>query len=452
MMREPLPTRYNPSEFEHALYTEWEERGFFHADARAVLERAADPYVIVIPPLNNTIQDVLTRFERMRGREALYLPGTDHAGIATQNVVERQLAQEGLTRDAVGREKCVERVWSFVDETGSTILQQLRAIGCSCDWTRTRFTLEPALSRAVREAFVRLYEKGLIYRGNYIINWCPRCLTALSDEEAEPEETQGKLYHIRYPVLSGETGAGGRLPDGRRYIVVATTRPETMLGDTAVAVHPGDERYADLVGGSVLLPLADRSLPVVADDYVDPEFGTGVVKITPAHDPNDFEVARRHDIPALDIMTPDAHLNDEVPAEFRGLARFEARKRRVAALEAQGLIERIEDHPHSVPHCHRCDTVVEQRLSEQWFVRMKPRAGPALAAARSGRVRFTPDRWTKVYEHWLENIRDWTISRQLWWGHRIPVWYCRNDSCGEVIAAREDPTVCPKCGGTQLEQ
>jgi valyl-tRNA synthetase len=463
-MTEPLSAQYDPAQFEAALYREWEERGYFHARAERVLDQGADPYVIVIPPpnvtavlhmghgLNNTIQDVLTRWRRMQGREALYLPGTDHAGIATQNVVERILAAEGKTRYDVGREKFVERVWEFVDETGSTILQQLRAIGCSCDWTRTRFTLEPDLSRAVREAFVRLFEKGLIYRGNYIINWCPRCLTALSDEEAEPAETQGRLYHLRYPIV-GEAPAGApRLPDGRAYIVIATTRPETMLGDTAVAVHPDDERYAFLLGGRVLLPLADRELPVVADTYVDPEFGSGVVKITPAHDPNDFELAKRHDIASLDIMTPDAHINENAPEPFRGLERFEARRRVMSALQEQGLVEKVVDHTHSIPHCYRCDTIVEPRLSEQWFVRMKPLAAPALEAARNGRVRFTPDRWTKVYEHWLENIRDWTISRQLWWGHRIPVWYCRNDACNHVLAARSDPTECPKCGAASLEQ
>ncbi|HSJ30184.1 MAG TPA: valine--tRNA ligase [Longimicrobiales bacterium] len=463
-MAEPLSSQYDPAQIEAALYREWEERGYFHARAERVLKQAADPYVIVIPPpnvtavlhmghgLNNTIQDVLIRWRRMQGREALYLPGTDHAGIATQNVVERQLAAEGKTRYDVGREAFVERVWDFVDRTGSTILEQLRAIGCSCDWTRTRFTLEPDLSRAVREAFVRLFEKGLIYRGKYIINWCPRCLTALSDEEAEPAETQGRLYHIRYPVLGDGPAGAARLPDGRPYIVVATTRPETMLGDTAVAVHPGDERYRGLVGGRVQLPLVERELPVVADDYVDPEFGTGVVKITPAHDPNDFELAKRHDIAPLDVMTPDARMSEEVPEPFRGLERFEARRRVVAALQDLGLIERIEDHTHSVPHCYRCDTVVEPRLSEQWFVRMKPLAEPALAAARSGRVRFTPDRWTKVYEHWLDNIRDWTISRQLWWGHRIPVWYCRADGCGNVMAPRTDPTECSKCGSGDIEQ
>jgi valyl-tRNA synthetase len=460
-MAEPLATQYNPQDIEKPLYQMWEERGYFRADATRVM-RGADPYVIVIPPpnvtsvlhmghgLNNTIQDVLTRWRRMRGREALYLPGTDHAGIATQNVVERQLAQEGKTREALGREQFVARVWEFVDRTGSTILQQLRSIGCSCDWSRTRFTLEPALSRAVREVFVRLYEKGLIYRGNYIINWCPRCLTALSDEEAEPEELAGKLYHIRYPIVGDATGNAPRLADGTPYIVVATTRPETMLGDTAVAVHPDDGKYAGLVGSRVLLPLAGRELPVVGDSYVDPEFGSGAVKITPAHDPNDFELAHRHGIPALNVLAPNATLNENAPPAFRGLDRFEARRRVLESLRTLDLIEKVEDHTYSVPHCYRCDTIVEPRLSEQWFVKMKPLAEPALTASRAGRVRFTPERWTKVYEHWLENIRDWCISRQLWWGHRIPVWYCRAGACREVIVARTDPTHCPACGNEQL--
>jgi valyl-tRNA synthetase len=463
-MTEPLSPQYDPGAIETSLYREWEEQGWFHADEENVLAGRRDPYVIVIPPpnvtavlhmghgLNNTIQDVLTRWQRMRGREALYLPGTDHAGIATQNVVERLIATEGKTRDDLGREKFVERVWTFVDETGSTILQQLRAIGCSCDWSRTRFTLEPDLSRAVREVFVRLYDKGLIYRGNYIINWCPRCLTALSDEEAEPEETNGKLYHLRYP-LAGDAPEGlPRLPDGRAYIVVATTRPETMLGDTAVAVNPEDGRYAAVVGRDIMLPLAERVIPVIADAYVDAEFGSGAVKITPAHDPNDFEMARRHPIDTVNILNPDATLNDSVPALFRGLDRFEARKKVVAAFEAAGLLEKVEDHRHAVPHCYRCDTVVEPRLSEQWFVKMKPLAEPALAASRDGRVKFTPERWTKVYDGWLENIRDWCISRQLWWGHRIPVWYCRAPGCSEMIVAREDPTSCTRCGSAGLEQ
>jgi valyl-tRNA synthetase len=463
-MAEPLPARYDPATIEAPLYREWETRGYFRADPGRVTSGAAEPYVIVIPPpnvtsvlhmghgLNNTIQDVLTRWRRMQGREALYLPGTDHAGIATQNVVERIIAAEGTNRSELGRDRFVERVWDFVDRTGSTILEQLRAIGCSCDWTRTRFTLEPDLSQAVREVFVRLFEKGLIYRGNYIINWCPRCLTALSDEEAEGSETQGRLYHLRYPVPGAAPAGAPLLPDGRAYVVVATTRPETMLGDTALAVHPDDERYAHLVGRTVLLPLVGRELRVVADTYVDPEFGSGIVKITPAHDPNDFELAQRHGIEAVDILTPEASLNESVPEPFRGLDRLEGRRRVMSILDEQGLVERVEDHVHSVPHCYRCHTVVEPRLSEQWFVRMKPLAEPALAASRSGRVRFTPDRWTKVYEHWLQNIRDWTISRQLWWGHRIPVWYCRAEGCDEVIAARTDPDRCPSCGSSQLEQ
>lgn len=425
-MREALPPQYDPSRIEARLYQGWEARGYFRADPERVVSAAREPYVIVIPPpnvtavlhmghgLNNTIQDVLIRWQRMRGMEALYLPGTDHAGIATQNVVERLIAREGKTRNDLGREAFVERVWAFVNETGSTILEQLRAIGCSCDWSRTRFTFEPKLSRAVRHVFVSLYEKGLIYRGNYIINWCPRCLTALSDEEAETEETLGKLYHLRYPVVTGGGEDLPRLPDGRPYIVVATTRPETMLGDTAVAVHPLDARYDGLVGGEVELPLTGRRIPVIADAYVDPEFGSGAVKITPAHDPNDFMVAGRHRIDALDVMTPEARMNENAPAAFRGLDRFEARDRVIAALEAEGLLDKVEDHTHGLPRCYRCDTVVEPRLSEQWFVRMKPLAEPALEASRRGAVRFTPERHTKVYENWLENIRDWCISRQLW--------------------------------------
>jgi valyl-tRNA synthetase len=460
-MAEPLPPQYNPQETEGSLYQWWSEQGYFRADAAS----GREPYVIVIPPpnvtailhmghgLNNTVQDVLIRFRRMQGRETLWMPGTDHAGIATQNVVERLLAKEGKTRYDLGRGPFVERVWEFVNETGGKILDQLRAIGCSLDWSRTRFTLDPELSDAVREVFVRLHEKGLVYRGHRIINWCPRCLTALSDEEAEAEETQGKLWHLRYPVAEGVDAPGlPRLPDGRAYLVVATTRPETMLGDTGVAVHPGDERYAALVGKEVELPLTGRRIPVVADDYVDPEFGSGAVKMTPAHDPNDFDVARRTGLPSLNVMTPDATMNDAAPEAFRGMERFEARRAVVAAFEQLGLLERVEEHTHAVPHCYRCDTVVEPRLSEQWFVRMKPLAEPALQAWRDGELRFQPERFGKIYEHWMEGIRDWCISRQLWWGHRIPVWYCQAEGCGETIVAREDPTSCPKCGGSALEQ
>ncbi len=472
-MNEPLPPQYDPKSTESRLYSMWEERGYFHAEAQRVLRGEREPYVIVIPPpnvtaplhmghgLNNTLQDVLIRWHRMKGDEALWVPGTDHAGIATQNVVERQLAAEGMTRDDLGRHAFVERVWEWVGVTGPRILDQLRSMGCSFDTTRTAFTLDEGLSAAVREVFVRLYEKGLIYRGNYIINWCPRCLTALSDEEAEATETTGQLWHLRYPIRGEREGGGGRgsainglprLPDGRPFLVVATTRPETMLGDTAVAVHPDDPRYAGLVGAEVELPLTGRVIPIIADDWVDPEFGTGAVKVTPAHDPNDFELGLRHDLPQLDIMTDAASLNASVPEAFRGLDRFEGRKAVVKAFEASGLLEKVEDHVHAVPRCYRCDTVVEPRLSRQWFVRMRPLAEPALAASRDGRVRFHPERYTKIYEHWLDNIRDWCISRQLWWGHRIPVWYCAAEGCGEMVVAREAPATCPRCGAADPEQ
>ncbi len=407
--------------------------------------------MIVMPPpnvtanlhmghgLNNTIQDVLIRWRRMQGREALWLPGTDHAGIATQNVVERQLAEEGMTRWDLGREKFVERVWKWVEETGGIILDQLRAIGASADWARTSFTLDPGLSRAVREEFVRLYDKGLIYRGHYIVNWCPRCGTALSNEEVEHEETDGTLYRLRYPIVGEES----------KYVVVATTRPETMLGDTAVAINPDDRRHRGLLKSRVALPLAEREIPVIADEFVDPEFGTGIVKVTPAHDPNDFEIGRRHNLPQVDIFNPDATLSDEVPEDFRGLDRVAAREAVVEALEELDLLDGVEPHHHSIGRCYRCGTIVEPRVSDQWFVRMKPLAEPALAAYKSGEVRFTPEHWGGVYEHWLENVRDWCISRQLWWGHRIPVWYC---ACGATLVRIEEPTECSECGATDLEQ
>jgi valyl-tRNA synthetase len=473
---ETLPTRFDPSAIEKPLFQRSLDHGVFSRSAADVLEGGADPYVIVIPPpnvtavlhmghgLNNTIQDVLVRWRRMQGRAAVWVPGTDHAGIATQNVVERKIAaEEGKTRFDLGREAFVERVWEFVGETGDTILDQLKAIGASCDWNRTRFTLDPELSRAVREVFVRLYEKELIYRGEYIINWCPRCGTALSNEEAEGIETDGRLHHLRYPFpedawpeaeAAAAAGASAivRMPDGGWALTVSTTRPETMLGDTGVAVHPADQRYAGLVGKSVHLPLADRLIPIVADDWVDREFGTGMVKVTPAHDPNDFEIAKRTGLQVLDVLNPDATVSDNAPEAFRGMDRFIARKEVVRALTEAGLFAGDEVHRHSVPHCYRCDTVVEPRLSEQWFVKMRPLAEPALAASKNGTVRFHPDRWTKTYDEWLENIRDWVISRQLWWGHRIPVWTCQDPSCAEVICVREDPTVCPGCGGMDLEQ
>ena len=446
-MTEPLAPQYNPSAIESALYAWWQERGLF-APGAGRPPGTGTPYVIMMPPpnvtavlhmghgLNNTVQDVLVRFERMRGRRVLWLPGTDHAGIATQNVVERLLAKEGQTRFDVGREAFVERVWSHVRQTGAAILEQLKAIGSSADWTRTYFTLDEGLSRAVREAFVRLYEEGLVYRGHYIINWCPRCLTALSNEEAEKEETDGKIWHLRYPLAGG----GG-------HVTVATTRPETMLGDTAVAVHPEDERYRHLIGRDLLLPVVDRTIPIVADEAVDPAFGSGAVKVTPAHDPADFEIGRRHGLPAIDVMTPEARISLAAPERFQGLDRFEARTRVVAEFESAGLLEKVEPHRHAVGHCYRCGTVVEPRLSDQWFVRMEPLARPALAKYRDGTLRFIPERRGDDYTQWMESIRDWCISRQLWWGHRIPVWYCESESCGRTTVSLTDIEACPACGG-----
>ncbi len=439
-----LPPQYQPGPIEADLYRWWTEEGLFGVDR----DSGRTPYVIMMPPpnvtaslhmghgLNNTIQDVIVRFERMRGREVLWLPGTDHAGIATQNVVERLLMEEGTTRHDVGREAFEARVWDYVATTGATILEQLEAIGASCEWSRTYFTLDAPLSRAVREAFVRLYEKGLVYRGNYIINWCPRCQTALSNEEAEKEDVAGSLWHLRYPLASGEG-----------HVVVATTRPETMLGDTAVAVHPEDSRYARFVGERIRLPLVDREVPIVADDGVDPEFGTGAVKVTPAHDPLDFEIGQRHGLAAIDIMTPEGRISEAGPASLRGLDRSEARTRVVEAFEKAGLLERVEPHRHAIGHCYRCHTVVEPRLSEQWFVKMAPLAAPALEAYRTGRLRFIPPRRGDDYAHWMENIRDWCISRQLWWGHRIPVWYCDTEACGALTVSRTDATACSACGG-----
>ncbi|MBA3553837.1 MAG: valine--tRNA ligase [Gemmatimonadales bacterium] len=446
-MTEPLAPQYDPSQIEAPLYTWWQERGLFRPEAAA--PEGAAPYVIVMPPpnvtaelhvghgLNNTVQDVLIRFERMRGRRALWIPGTDHAGIATQNVVERLLAKEGKTRFDLGREAFVERVWEYVNRTGARILEQLKAIGCSADWSRTYFTLEPQLSRAVREVFVRLYEEELVYRGHYIINWCPRCLTALSNEEAEKEETDGHIWHLRYPLAEG---------DGE--ITVATTRPETMLGDTAVAVHPDDERYRHLVGHELRLPVVDRLIPIVADEAVDPAFGSGAVKVTPAHDPTDFEIGRRHRLPSVDVMTPEARMSLAAPERFQGLDRYEARRRVVAEFEQLGLLDKVERHRHAVGHCYRCATAIEPRLSEQWFVRMEPLAQAALARYQDGTLQFIPERRADDYVRWLEGIRDWCISRQLWWGHRIPVWYCESERCARISVSRTDLDACPACGGS----
>ena len=443
-MTEPLSPQYDPAGIERQLYARWRAEHRFHQPAEAAGER----YVIQMPPpnvtavlhaghgLTYTVQDVLIRFQRMRGRKAVWVPGTDHAGIATQNVVEKILAQQGQTRFDLGRDAFVARVRQFVDETGGRILEQLSALGAACDWDRLYFTLDDNLSRAVREVFVTLYDDGLIYRGKYIINWCPRCLTALSNEEAEKEEVDGHIWRLRYP-----------LADGSGSIVVATTRPETMLGDSGVAVHPADPRYRDLIGREIRLPLTDRTIPIVADEAVEQDFGTGAVKVTPAHDATDFEIGRRHGLAALDIMTDDAHLNDLVPERFRGLDRQAARAAVVAEFEAQGLLVATDTHRHAVGHCYRCGTVVEPRYSDQWFVRMAPLAAPALAAYRDGTLRFLPERQGEIYAQWLEQIRDWCISRQLWWGHRIPVWYCDAADCGRTIVARETPTECPGCGG-----
>jgi valyl-tRNA synthetase len=453
-----LPDRFDYASTEPEIYRAWVEAGCFsaHAAHSTRVGGTREPYTIVMPPpnvtailhvghgLNNTIQDVIIRWARMRGAEALWVPGTDHAGIATQNVVEKQVAAEGKTRFDLGREAFVRRTEAFVADTGGTILEQLRAIGASADWSRTAYTLSPELSRAVREAFVRLYERGLIYRGHRVIHWCPRCLTSLSDEEAEFQDETGKLYHIAYPVEGNQA----------RSVVVATTRPETMLGDVAVAVNPADERYRDLIGRSVLLPILNRAIPVIADEYADPTFGTGVVKITPAHDANDYEVGRRHGLPMPVVidehgaMREGADAEGRVPQELAGVDRFEARQKIVALLRESGALQKVETHQHSVRHCYRCDTVVEPRLSDQWFVKMEPLARPALQAVRDGAIRVLPERWEAVYVNWLTNIRDWNISRQLWWGHRVPVWYC--DACdapNNLIVSREDVVACPHCGG-----
>ncbi|MFL5463497.1 MAG: valine--tRNA ligase [Gemmatimonadaceae bacterium] len=454
-MRE-LPTQYNPGETERAIYERWIDAGIFSADEKRSRRNGGDrdPFVIVMPPpnvtavlhmghgLNNTVQDVIIRWRRMVGDETLWVPGTDHAGIATQNVIEKQLAAEGTSRADLGRDAFVARTVAFVEETGDEILRQLRAIGASADWNRTAYTFSPELSRGVREAFVQLYERGLIYRGHRVIHWCPRCMTSLSDEEAEHTEEMGTLYHISYPIVNAK---------GNASVTVATTRPETMLGDVAVAVHPNDDRYKKLIGKTVLLPIANVEIPVIADDYVDPSFGTGVVKITPAHDPNDFEVGRRHKLSMPVIMAPDgtmangADADSRVPGDLIGVDRFEARERIIRSLEKSKQLVKVEPHQHAVRHCYRCDTVVEPRLSDQWFVKMEPLARPALKAVRDGTIRVLPERWEAFYINWMENIRDWNISRQLWWGHRIPVWYC--DKCESQIVSRTDVAACEKCGG-----
>ena len=437
-----LDKRYNAKDIEERIYRNWEAKGYFRPETQ-VSKKTGKPYVIVIPPpnvtgilhmghaLNNTIQDVMIRWNRMRGIETLWVPGVDHAGIATQNVVEKKLAKEGKRRWDLGREKFLEEVWKWKKESGDTITRQLRRLGASCDWSREAFTMDENLSKAVREVFVTLHEKGLIYQGNRIINWCPRCQTALSDEEAEHKDTEGGLYHLKYPVV-GAKGPYEKM--GVDHIVVATTRPETMLGDVAVAVNPEDPRYKHLLGKKLLLPLVNREIPVIADEFVDPAFGTGMVKVTPAHDPNDFEMGQRHKLPQINVMQPNGKMNDQA-GPYKNMDRFEARKKVIEDLEAQGLFLKKEKHMHAVGQCYRCQTVVEPYLSKQWFVKMQPLADKALKAHSEGKTTFYPDRWTKVYTNWLEGIRDWCISRQIWWGHQIPAWY---DDAGNVYVARSE--------------
>jgi len=495
-----IPSRYNPKDHEESIYSKWENSGLFHREA----DPSKKPFTIAIPPpnitgilhmghaLNNILQDILIRWKRMQGAASLWVPGTDHAGIATQNVVERSLREKGITRQGIGREKFVEEVWKWREKYGNTIIMQLKRLGASCDWERTRFTMDKGLSEAVLEAFVQLYNKGLIYRGNYIINWCPRCQTALSDEEAPHQDVEGKLYYILYLFKEAQglprceamlkaqgdslqPSAFSLQPNG---VVVATTRPETMLGDVAVAVNPKDRRYKKLIGKKLILPIVGREIEIIADDFVDKKFGTGAVKVTPAHDPDDFEISRRHGLEPVKIIRPDGKMNENA-GRFNGLDRFEARKLIVAELEEKKLLIKMEKHGHAVGHCYRCHTVIEPYLSLQWFVRMKPLAGPAIEAVRSGKIKFYPKRWTKVYLNWMENIRDWCISRQIWWGHRLPVYYCSDcmkQASGVkgqgsrvnkdkihpslstlhpnigIIVSKSKPEKCPVCGGADLKQ
>ncbi len=436
-----LEKTYDPAGVEERLYKMWTENGYFHAE----IDPDKEPYTIVIPPpnvtgqlhmghaLDETLQDILIRYKRMQGYSALWVPGTDHAGIATQIKVEENLrVNEGLTRYDLGREKFLERVWEWKNLYGDRIINQLKKIGSSCDWDRLRFTMDEGCSKAVKEVFINLYNKGLIYQGSRIINWCPHCITALSDAEVEHAEQAGHFWHIKYPVK-----------DSDEVVIIATTRPETLLGDTAVAVNPNDERYTHLIGKTLILPLVGREIPVIADDYVDKEFGTGCVKITPAHDPNDFEVGLRHNLEQIKVLNDDATIN-ELGGKYRGMDRYEARKAMVADLEKEGLLVKVEEHTHNVGQCYRCGTTVEPIISKQWFVKMKPLAQPAIDAVKNKETQFVPEHFEKVYFHWLENIRDWCISRQLWWGHRIPAFYC--DKCGEMVVTKEDSAVCPKCG------
>ena len=439
-MAKELAKAYNPSEVEDRTYEFWLKGGYFHAKC----EKDKKPYTIVMPPpnitgqlhmghaLDNTLQDILIRYHRMSGFDTLWLPGTDHASIATEAKIVEAMKKEGLTKDDLGREKFLERAWDWKKQYGGRICEQLKKMGSSCDWDRERFTLDSGCNKAVNTVFEKLYNKGLIYRGERIINWCPHCLTSISDAEVEYEEQQGHFWHLRYPFK-----------DGSGYLELATTRPETLLGDTAVAVNPDDERYKDIVGKTLILPIVHREIPVVADSYVEMDFGTGVVKITPAHDPNDFEVGLRHNLEVINVLTPDAKITEDYP-KYAGMDRYEARKAIVADLKEEGALVEIEDYSHNVGTCYRCGTTVEPRVSKQWFVKMKPLAGPAIDAVKNGETKFIPQRFDKIYFHWLENIRDWCISRQLWWGHQIPAFYC--DDCGEMVVTKEDTCNCPKCG------
>ncbi len=439
-MSKEFEKNYNPHDIEDRLYEKWLEKGYFHAE----VNEDKEPFTIVIPPpnitgqlhmghaLDNTLQDILIRFKRMQGYEALWVPGTDHASIATEAKIVEKMREEGVTKEDIGRDGFLERAWDWKKQYGGKIVSQLKKMGSSLDWERERFTLDEGCSHAVKDVFVKLFDKGAIYRGERIINWCPKCLTSISDAEVEYEEQPGKFWHLRY-----------KLTDGSGYVELATTRPETMLGDTAVAVNPADDRYKDLVGKTVILPLVNKEIPIVADDYVDMEFGTGVVKITPAHDPNDFEVGQRHDLPIVNCMTDDAKITEDFP-KYAGMDRFEARDAIVKDLEAEGALVKIEDHVHNVGTCYRCHTTIEPRVSLQWFVHMDELAKPAIEAVKNGETEFIPKHFDKTYFHWLENIKDWCISRQLWWGHRIPAFYC--DDCGEMVVTKDDNPVCPKCG------